>query len=327
MAASSPESPPASATDSARTRPFRFGVQTKSAASRAEWIELIHKIDDLGYHSVTMPDHFDDQLAPAVALMAAADASERLRIGALVWCNDYRHPVVFAKEAATLDLLSDGRLELGIGAGWMVSDYEEAGMTYDRPGVRIERMVEAVEVLKGLFGDDPFSYRGQHYTIENLQATPKPVQRPHPPFLIGGGGPRFLRLAGANADIVGINPNLAAGAITPEIGSDATAERYEEKIGWVREGAGDRFDDIELQIRTFFVVVTDDRLATAEALAGGVGMTVEQGLESPLALVGNPSQIAEDLRLRRERFGFSYVVVGQDQYEAFAPVVEELAGA
>lgn len=308
------------------TRPFRFGVQTTTAASRAEWVELIRKIDDLGYGSVTMPDHFDDQLAPTVALMAAADASERLRIGALVWCNDYRHPVVFAKEAATLDLLSDGRLELGIGAGWMVSDYEQAGMTHDRPGVRINRMVEAIEVLKGLFGDGPFSYEGEHYTIADLDASPKPVQKPHPPFLVGGGGPRFLRLAGEHADIVGINPNMSAGAITPDIGSDATAERYEEKLGWVRDGAGDRFEDIELQIRTFFVVVTDDRKATAEALAAGVGLTPEQGLASPLALVGNPSQIAEDLRHRRERFGFSYVVVGQDQYEAFAPVVAELAG-
>ena len=308
------------------TRPFRFGVQTKTASSRKEWVELIHKIDDLGYSTVTMPDHFDDQLAPTVALMAAADASERLRIGALVWCNDYRHPVVFAKEAATLDLLTDGRLELGIGAGWMVTDYEEAGMTYDRPGVRIERMVEAIDVLKGLFGDDAFSYEGEHYQIANLNATPKPVQKPHPPFLIGGGGPRFLRLAGKHADIVGINPNLSAGAITPEIGNDATAARYAEKLSWVKEGAGDRFDDIELQVRTFFVTVTDDRQGTAEALAAGVGMTVEEGLESPLALVGNPSQIAEDLRKRREQLGFSYVVVGQDQYEAFAPVVAELAG-
>ena len=308
------------------TRPFRFGVQTKTASSRKEWVELIRKIDDLGYSTVTMPDHFDDQLAPTVALMAAADASERLRIGALVWCNDYRHPVVFAKEAATLDLLTDGRLELGIGAGWMVTDYEEAGMTYDRPGVRIERMVEAIDVLKGLFGDDAFSYEGEHYQIANLNATPKPVQKPHPPFLIGGGGPRFLRLAGKHADIVGINPNLSAGAITPEIGNDATAARYAEKLSWVKEGAGDRFDDIELQVRTFFVTVTDDRQGTAEALAAGVGMTVEEGLESPLALVGNPAQIAEDLRKRREQLGFSYVVVGQDQYEAFAPVVAELAG-
>ena len=313
------------------TRPFRFGVQTKSVSSRADWVELVRKIEDRGYASVTMPDHFDDQLAPMVALMAAADVSEELRLGALVWCNDYRHPVVFAKEAATLDLLSEGRLELGIGAGWMVSDYEQAGMTYDRPGVRIERMTEAIEVLKGLFGDGAFSYQGEHYTIAELDGTPKPVQKPHPPFLIGGGGPRMLRLAGRLGNIVGVNPNLAAGAITAEVASDATAEKFTEKIGWVREGAGDRFDDIELQLRTFIVSVTAsaaeaDAMVDAMTGAGGIALSPEQAKASPLALVGPPEMIAETLRERREQFGFSYIIVGQDEYEAFAPVVAELAG-
>ncbi|MDH3293899.1 MAG: LLM class F420-dependent oxidoreductase [Acidimicrobiia bacterium] len=308
-------------------RPFRFGVQCKTATTRAEWQALARKIEDLGYSTMTIPDHFDDQLDPTVALMAAASVTERLRVGALVWCNDYRHPVVFAKEAATLDLLSDGRLELGIGAGWMVSDYEEAGLTYDRPGVRIERMVESIQVLKGLFGDEPFSFRGEHYTINNLNGTPKPVQRPHPPILIGGGGPRFLRLAGRHADIVGINPNLAAGVIDERIGQDATAARYLEKIGWVRDGAGDRFADIELQVRTFFVVPTEDREGTAKAMAGAVGLTAEEALGSPLALVGTPKQMAETLIERRETFGFSYVVIGQAEVEAIAPVVAELAGS
>ncbi len=308
------------------TRPFRFGVQCKSASSRSEWVELARKIQDLGYSTMTIPDHFDDQLAPIVALASAAEATDSLRVGALVWCNDYRHPVVFAKEAATLDLLSDGRLELGIGAGWMKSDYAEAGMTYDRPGVRIDRMVESVEILKGLFADEPFSFEGEHYTITNLNGTPKPVQRPHPPFLIGGGGPRFLRLAGRLADIVGINPNLSAGVIDAETGSDATAERYEEKLTWVKEGAGDRFDDVELQIRVFFPVVTDSRDELIEAMAGGVGLTADQALESPLALVGTTAQIIDMIRERRERYGFSYVVIGQDEVEAFAPIVAELAG-
>ncbi len=307
-------------------KPFRFGVQTRSAASAGEWTELARKVETLGYSTMTMPDHFDEQLDPTVALTAAAAVTETLRVGALVWCNDYRHPVVFAKEAATLDLLSDGRLELGIGAGWMKTDYEQAGLTYDRPGVRIERMVEAVSVLKGLFGDGAFSFAGEHYKITELSSTPKPVQKPHPPFLIGGGGPRFLRLAGGMADIVGINPNLAAGAITPDIGSDATAERYAEKIEWVKEGAGDRFDDIELQVRTFFVVFSDDRMGTAEALAGSVGLNAEQALQSPLALVGTPEQMAQDLIERRERYGFSYVIVGQDDVDQFAPVVAQLAG-
>jgi probable F420-dependent oxidoreductase len=307
-------------------RPFRFGVQTKTAASRSEWRETIRRIEDLGYGAVTLPDHFDDQLSPTVALMAAADASERLRLGTLVWCNDYRHPVVLAKEAATLDLLSDGRLDLGIGAGWMVADYEQAGIPLDRAGERIDRMVEAIDVLEGLFADGPFSYGGRHYRIEGLEGRPKPVQRPRPPFLIGGGGPRFLRLAGQRADIVGINFNLAGGAIDASVGQDATAERYQEKLGWVREGAGDRFDDLELHLRVFLTNVTDDRRGMAELLAAGFGLTPEQGLASPYALVGTTAQIAEDLRERRERFGVSYVTVDQDVIGDFAPVVAELAG-
>ncbi len=307
-------------------KPFRFGVQTRTASSRQDWRETITKIHDLGYDTVTMPDHFDDQMAPAVALMAAAETSDRLRIGTAVWCNDYRHPVVLAKEAATLDLLTDGRLELGIGAGWMTSDYQQAGIDLDRAGLRIERMAEAVEVLRALFADGPVHFSGQHYTIDGLEGTPKPVQQPAPPFLIGGGGPRFLRLAGRLADIVGINPNLAAGAITADLGVDATAERFAEKIEWVRDGAGDRFHELELMVRAFFVVVTNDRQATAEALAAGVGVSPEQGLASPLALVGTPAQIVEDLRQRRDTFGFSYIVCGQDQFEDFAPVVAELAG-
>ena len=308
------------------SRPFRFGVQTKVASSGTEWRELIRRIEGLGYDTVTMPDHFDEQMAPSVALMAAAEASERLKVGTLVWCNDYRHPVMLAKETATIDLLSDGRLELGIGAGWMKVDYEQAGLPYDRAGIRIERMLEAIEILKGLFADGPFSFEGEHYTIAGLEGTPKPVQRPHPPFLIGGGGPRFLRLAGQHADIVGINLNLAAGAITPEIGADATVERYEEKLGWIRDGAGDRFDDLELQVRVFMAIVTDDRQGTAEAMSAGLGLTAEQGLDSPYALVGTTAQIAEDLRERRERYGCNYVVIGQEIVDDFAPVVAELAG-
>jgi probable F420-dependent oxidoreductase len=308
------------------TKPFRFGVQTSQATSRAEWVETVTKIESLGYGSISMPDHFDNQLAPTVALMAAADHSEHLKIGALVWCNDYRHPVVFAKEAATLDLLSDGRLELGIGAGWMRSDYEQAGMAYDRPGERIDRMVESIEILTGLFADGPFSYQGTHYTITDLDGTPKPVQRPHPPFLIGGGGPRFLRLAGKWGDIVGINFNLKAGAIGPELGEDAGSARFEEKLGWVREGAGDRFDQIELQVRTFFTVVTDNRQETAAGIASMFNQTPELILDSPFGLIGNPSEIVEILRERRERFGTNYIVVGQAEMEDFAPVVAELAG-
>ncbi len=308
------------------SRPFRFGVQAKTASSKTEWIELAKKAEDLGFATLTIPDHFDGQLAPTIALQAAADATEQLRVGALVWCNDYRHPVVFANEMATLDLLSEGRLELGIGAGWMKSDYDAAGMTYDRPGVRIDRMVESVHILKGLFADGAYSFDGEHYTITDLDLQPKPFQKPHPPFLMGGGGPRFLRLAGKHADIVGVNPNLHAGVIDANTASDATAERYAEKLSWVREGAGDRFDDIELNVRVFVVMFTDDRQGTAEMLAPGMGMAAEDALQSPLALVGDASSMIDDLRARRETYGFSYIGIGPDEMDAFAPVVAELAG-
>lgn len=307
------------------TRPFRFGVQAKLAASQKEWTELARKAEDLGYSVLTMPDHFDGQLAPTPALMTAASATTNLRVGALVYSNDYRHPVVLANEMATIDLLSDGRLELGMGAGWMTLDYDAAGIPHDRPGVRIERMVEAVEVVRGLFNDGPFSYDGKHYQITGLDLLPKPLQD-NVPLLVGGGGPRMLRLAGKLADIVGVNLNLQSGVIDAGTVSDGTPERYLEKIGWVREGAGALFDDIELHIRTHLVVFTDDRRGTAEAIGGGMGLTVDQALGSPAALVGDPSSMIDDIIARRETFGFSYTTIGAEEMEQFAPVVAELAG-
>lgn len=307
-------------------RPFRFGVQAQQTASGEEWLELARKTEDLGYSTLTLPDHFDGQFAPALALGAAAGVTTTLRLGALVWCNDYRHPVLFANEMATLDILSGGRLEIGIGAGWMKTDYETAGLTYDRPGVRIDRMIESIRIQKGLYTDGAFSYDGEHYQITDLDLMPKPLQKPYPPFLIGGGGPRMLRLAGKHADIVGVNPNLVSGAIDAQTVSDITAERFAEKISWVKDGAGDRFDEIELNLRVFMVVFTDDRRGTAEALAGGMGLSVEQALASPLGLVGTTEQMVEDLIERRETYGFSYIGIGPDEMEQFAPVVAELAG-
>ncbi len=306
-------------------KPFRFGVQARAASTRSDWVELARKAEDLGYSTLTIPDHFDGSMAPAIALQCAADATTDLRLGALVWCNDYRHPVVFAQEMSTLDLLSDGRLELGIGAGWMETDYVAAGMAYDRPGVRIDRMVESIQILKGLFAEGPFSFQGEHYTITDLDLHPKPIQG-SVPFLVGGGGKRMLGLAGRHADIVGVNPNLHSGRIDGNTINDAVAERYVEKIRWVKDGAGDRFDDIELNVRCFFVVFTDDRRGTAEAMAAGMGLTADQALASPLALCGNASQIAADLVERRETYGFSYIGIGPDEMDAFAPVVAQLAG-
>lgn len=308
-------------------RRFRFGIQAANAGSARDWVGLARKAEDLGYSTLFVPDHFGEQLAPLPALTAAADATSTLRVGTLVLDNDYRHPVVLAKEAATLDLLSGGRLELGIGAGWMRTDYEQSGIAYDAPGVRIDRFVEGLRILKGLFADGPFSFEGRHYRVDGLDGQPKPVQRPHPPILVGGGGRRVLQIAAREADIVGINPSLHAGAVTPDIGRDATAEAFARKVGWVREAAGDRFGDVELTVNVFVAIVTDDRLGVAAAMASGFGLTPEEALDVPLALVGTEEQIAEDLQRRRESYAVSYIVVNEASMDALAPIVATLAGS
>lgn len=311
-----------------KPKPFRFGVQCSSPreVSAASWRALARKVEGLGYSRLTVSDHLDEQLAPIAALMAAADATTSLRLGAMVFCNDYRHPVVLAKEAATLDVLSGGRFELGLGAGWMRADYERAGIPLDPPGVRIDRLEEAIEVLKRLFLDEPCNYEGAHYRVAGLQGTPSPVQRPHPPILVGGGGRRILELAARQADIVGLNPSMAAGVIDASAGPDATAAATDRKVAWIRAAAGERFDHLELQARVHLVAVTDDRAGLAEALAPSFGLTAEQALASPHTLCGTVDQIVDDLVARRERFGLSAVGIGLGAVDALAPVVARLAG-
>ncbi len=307
-------------------RPFRFAVQASGASDGMAWTDLARRVESLGYATLSMPDHFGDQLAPVPAMAAAAAATTTLRIASLVFDNDYRHPVVLAKEMATLDVLSGGRVELGIGAGWLATDYQQSGIRHDPAGVRLERMAEAVCVMRGLMADGPFGFQGKHYTISNLDGRPKPVQRPHPPIVMGGGGRRMLSIAGREADIVGINANLGAGRVGPEMAADVTPAAFERKIGWVREAAGERFDQIELQVQAFFLAVTDDRDATAAAVGQGFGVDADQVLEIPLVLIGNVQELAEDLQRRRARFGISYITVPAEMCEAFAPVVERLAG-
>ncbi|QXC61130.1 TIGR03621 family F420-dependent LLM class oxidoreductase [Aquihabitans sp. G128] len=308
--------------------PFRFGVQCSSPpeVTARSWRELARKVEDLGYHRLTVSDHLDDQLAPVAALMAAADATTTLRVGVLVLSNDYRHPAVLAKEAATLDILSEGRFELGLGAGWMTTDYERAGIPMDRPGVRIARLEEAVQVVRGLLSAGPCHFEGEHYRIDGLTGSPKPVQRPLP-LLIGGGGRKVLELAGRHADIVGLNPALPNGVIDASAGPDATAEATERKIGWIRAAAGDRFAAIELHTRIHLALVTEDRAAVADAVAAGFGMSVPESLETPHALVGSVDQIVDDLLARRERYGISSIGLSLDALDAFAPVVARLSGA
>jgi probable F420-dependent oxidoreductase len=294
--------------------------------SAREWAELARKVEDLGYSTLTCADHLDDQFAPVPALAAAAAATTTLRLGTLVLANDYRHPVVAAKDAATLDVLSDGRLELGLGAGWMTTDYETAGIPLDPAGVRIDRMAEGLAVIRGLMADGPFSFAGTHYRIDGLEGFPKPVQQPHPPIVIGGGGPRVLGFAAQHADIVGLNVNLAVGVIDDRAGPNATEEATQAKVDLVREAAGERFDEIELQVRVHAVVVTDDRQGMAELMAPALGVSPDAALASPHAIAGTHDQIVEDLIARRERWGISYLGVSVDALDALAPVVSMLAG-
>jgi len=308
------------------TKPFRFGVQLSGAASAREWVDTARRVESLGYSVATMPDHFTGQLAPMPALQAVLDATTTLRAGALVFDNDYKHPAILAKELATMDVLSDGRVEIGLGAGWMKTDYEQLGIAYDTPGVRIDRFVEGLAIVRGVMGDGPFSFAGNHYTITDYEGFPKPVQGPCPPILIGGGGKRVLTIAARQADIIGVNGTMHAGVVGPEAIATMTAEAVIEKVAIVANAAGERIDDIEMNIRAFFVSVTDDRAAQVAAIASMIGVEEAMITASPFALIGSPEKIVEDLIARREQFGFSYVIVGADDIESFAPVVAALAG-
>jgi probable F420-dependent oxidoreductase len=313
-------------------RPFRFGVQCSAlpggtaATTGAAWRDLARRVEGEGFDLLTVADHLDDQLAVVPALQAAADATTELRLGALVLCNDYRHPVVLAKETATIDLLSDGRLEVGVGAGWMTSDYEASGIPLDPPGRRIARLAEALDVIEALWAEGEATVVGEHYRVTGLDGRPKPVQRPRPPLLLGGGGRRMLGLAARRADIVGLNVNLAKGVIDADAGPDGTAAATDRKIGWIREAAGERFDALELQVRVHMVVPTDDRAGAADLYGPLLGISGPDALESPHALVGSTGAIVDDLLARRERWGISTIGVSLDAIDAVAPVIERLRG-
>lgn len=317
----------------ASPRPFRFGIINEQMTSAADWTAQARRAESLGFSTFLIRDHFVPdffglQFAPVAAMMAAAAATTTLRVGTLVFDNDFRHPVVLAKEAATVDLLSGGRLELGIGAGWLRSEYAGAGMAYDPAGVRIDRLEESIEILKGLFGKGPVCFSGKHYQIDGLEGYPKPVQEPGPPILIGAGKPRMLKLAGRVADIVGIMTTSVATGVVVEDVRDRMWDAVERQIALVREGAGDRFDQIELST-VATIVIDDDRLAATEALIarrGWEGITPEQVWSMPAIFIGSVDQIAADMQERRERLGFSYYVVDSASVERVAPVVERMAG-
>ena len=314
-------------------RPFRFGVVGESAASGKQLLEEARRAEDLGYATFLLRDHFvadtfGPQLAPLPALTAVASATARLRIGTLVLDNDYRHPVILAKEAATLDHLSGGRLELGIGAGWLRDEYDRAGMSFDPPGVRVGRLEESLTLLKGLLSGSAVTFAGTHYSVSGLDTFPEPAQRPRPPILVGAGSRRMLGIAGREADIVGILPKALPGGTISDDLVERTPETVARKVEWVRQAAGARFDEVELSM-VISPDITDDHYGAAERYAAEHGWGIaaaERVLEMPSTFVGPVTRIVDDMLARREQYGFSYYVVSDQDLDAFGPVVERLAG-
>jgi probable F420-dependent oxidoreductase len=307
-----------------KVKPFRFGVQSRSAGPRGPWLETVRRVEALGYDALSWPDHFVRGFEPVAAMAAAAMVTERLRLSGFVFDNDFRHPVVLAMSAGSIDILSDGRLELGIGAGWLKEEYDLSGIPFDAASVRIARLEEAVHLLKMLLSGERTTFAGEFYQVDGLQIPPAPVQKPHPPLVIGGGSKKILSLAAREADIVGITTRaLPDGA---KDAADMTAAATQRKIDWVREAAGERFTQIELNTICPTVEITNDRRAAAARIAAALPVSAEEVLDSPAVLLGTVDEIVESLQERRERFGFSYIVILEPVMEIFAPVVERLAG-
>ena len=308
----------------AATRPFKFGAKATKAGSAKEWADLAKQAEDLGFVSFQMDDHFGNQLAPVPAIMAAASATSSIKVGPLVAGVDFRNPVVFAKEAATIDLLSEGRFMMALGAGWLKDDYAIAGIDQDDALTRIERLGEAIDIMRGLWGEGKFSYKGKHYTVAEVDGKPAPVS--DIPILVGGGGQKILSLAAQKADIVGINPKIVARSINPKSMATAAADVVDQKLAWVKEAAGDRLDQIELQMQVFVTAVTDDPAPIAENLSKAFGLPPEVVLQAPYFQLGSIDSIVENLQGLRERWGISYIAFQQDATAAVAPIVERLAG-
>lgn len=309
----------------AHPRTFRFAAELHEPLSGSDWIESVKELEDLGYSTLFLPDHFDEGPGPLAMLGAAAAATTTLRLGVLVLDCDYRHPVVVQRELATIDQLSAGRLEIGLGAGWKASDYERSGIPMERPGIRVDRMIEHTAVMKGLFGAEPFSFEGEHYRITEMPGLPGHDGQ-CPPILIGGGAHRVLGFAGRHADIVGVNASIHSGTIDADAAQDALPDRIDAKVARVREAAGKRFDDLELNAWLSVAQITSDTAAVAGAVAEVFSAEPEDVLASPLALIGSEAEVGDRLRERRERWGYSYTVIPGVEARAFAPVVAALTG-
>jgi probable F420-dependent oxidoreductase len=324
-------------------KPFRFSLQSFNTDSPGNWRNLIQKTEDLGYSTFYLADHFlsegpaldntfhpPQMLGAVPAIAMALEQTTTLRVGARVFCNDYRHPFMTAKEAATMDYLSGGRLEFGIGAGWIRNEYEAVGLPFDEFPERFTRFAEFVHAYKAFMSGQPLDLDGEFIKWRGFHGTPEPVQKPWPPLMIGGGSRKILEFAGAEADIVSLNFNNRAGVLGPDGMSSGLAEATAKKIEWIRNGAGARFEDIELEIGAYNTIITDHQEPTAAAIGEALGMSTEDILNHPHCLIGSVDYICEELQRRREAYGISYVAVMDDgennMVEAFAPVVKRLAG-
>lgn len=319
------------------SRPFRFGVQSFSADSAQEWRDGARKAEDLGYSALHLADHIIgpgpaleatnhplQTLAAVPAMAVAAEATTTLKVGCRVFCIDYRPAAVLAKEAATLQLLSGGRLEFGLGAGWLKGEYDAIGLPFDDAPVRISRLAETVAFMKAHFSGEPLDMKGEHVVVSGYTAAPVPETPP--PIMIGGGGKRVLSLAAREADIVSLNFNNRAGVIGPDGFMSGMADATAEKIGWMRAAAGDRIDEIDIEIGAYFTFVGDGTDAMAQGMAGAFGITPEEMKSHPHGLFGTVDEVCEELERRREAYGIHYVTVGADALDAFAPVVAKLSG-
>ncbi len=307
-------------------RPFRFALTIGDSRDRSSFIDTVRRAEDAGFDVLAGVDHIGPPLGVIPMLAFAAEIS-RLRVSSMVAANDYRHPVLLARDAATIDVLSEGRFELGIGTGWIEAQYESAGILYDRPAVRVDRLEEAIAIIKGCWGNQGFHFRGEHYQVDLTEKLPKPTQEPHPPLLIAGAGPRMLRLAGREADIVGItmtHGHTSFDTLVPAIA--ASGDRLAEQLSWVREAAGDRFPEIELSVMVHQLIAASDVDSTALSIAEAAGTTKARTLDSPHVLVGPPERMIDTLVARRELLGLSYVVFRGVHLEDVAPVVTQLAG-
>jgi probable F420-dependent oxidoreductase len=317
--------------DNGRMRPFRFLADASEVVTGPELAARARRAEQMGYHALVLPDHLLGQLSPTVAMATIAAATSTLRVSAFVTNNDLRHPAVLAQDVASIDILSGGRVDLAIGAGWNRPEYDAIGIGFDPIAVRQARLAEAITVLKGLFTGAPFSFAGEHYTITDCTAAPTPVQRPHPPFFIGGGGRRTLTLAGQQADIVGLAPRILANATLDTASLTLAATR--EKIGWVRDAAGDRFDALEFNIYPSGCpsVITDDLRGEARRVIDklrartGVELTEDEVIDSPHLFIGSVDRLVEKFLQLREELGICSILLGD--IGELEPVLERLSGS